>query len=57
MVWHGMLTVLGDESSAMISGVAGLRHMLITVGMIVLFIALRRATIGSSKEPTQAMET
>ncbi|UXN30876.1 DUF2871 domain-containing protein [Glutamicibacter sp. M10] len=39
---HGIMTVLGIESSAMISGIAGLGHMSITAGMILLFIMLRR---------------
>lgn len=49
MVWHGILTVLGDESSAMISGIAGLGHIFITAGMVVLFIALRRAIVRDQK--------
>lgn len=44
---HGMLTVLDIESSAMISGIAGLGHMALTAGMILLFIMLRRNVPGS----------
>ena len=51
LIWHGSLTVLGQESSKMISGIAGLGHMLITAGMIVFFVALRRAVLRS-KTPT-----
>lgn len=51
LIWHGILTVLGQESSKMISGIAGLGHMLITAGMIVFFVALRRAVLRS-KTPT-----
>ncbi|MEB4615340.1 DUF2871 domain-containing protein [Leucobacter sp. M11] len=43
LIWHGILTVLGRDASAMISGLAGLGHILITAGMIVFFVALRRA--------------
>ncbi len=43
LITHGILTVLGTESSAMISGIAGLGHMAITAGIIVLFFALRSA--------------
>ncbi|SJN37992.1 hypothetical protein FM104_09885 [Microbacterium esteraromaticum] len=50
MVWHGILTVLGEESSAMISGIAGLGHILITAGMIFFFLALGRAVTKSAKE-------
>lgn len=43
LIWHGSLTVLGRESIAMISGIAGLGHIALTAGMILLFLALRRA--------------
>lgn len=43
LVWHGSLTVLGEESTKMIAGIAGTGHMLLTAGMILLFLALRRA--------------
>jgi acyl-CoA synthetase (AMP-forming)/AMP-acid ligase II len=43
MVWHGILTVLGKESNGMIAGIAGLGHILVTAGLIVFFLALRRA--------------
>lgn len=46
---HGMLTVLDIESSAMISGIAGLGHMALTAGMILLFIMLRRSVPASMK--------
>ncbi|GGJ74034.1 DUF2871 domain-containing protein [Glutamicibacter ardleyensis] len=49
---HGMLTVLDIESSAMISGIAGLGHMALTAGMILLFIMLRRS-VGSTKQTPQ----
>jgi hypothetical protein len=42
LIWHGSLTVVGKESTAMIAGIAGLGHILITAGMIVFFIMLRR---------------
>ncbi|QIM19552.1 DUF2871 domain-containing protein [Leucobacter coleopterorum] len=47
MLWHGSLTVLGEPSSAAISGIAGIGHILLTAGMIVLFVALRRAVAPS----------
>lgn len=43
LIWHGSLTVLGKESNAMISGIAGLGHISITAGLIVLMVALSRA--------------
>lgn len=42
LVWHGCLTVLGQESSKMIAGIAGVGHMLLTAGMVLLFLALRK---------------
>ncbi|WP_085528849.1 DUF2871 domain-containing protein [Kocuria massiliensis] len=56
MVWHGMLTVLGEESNAMIAGIAGIGHMLITAGMIVLFIALRRAVVRDQHDSVKGVE-
>lgn len=57
LIWHGSLTVLGRESSAMISGIAGLGHILITAGMIVFFVALGRAVAReqSRREPAAAV--
>ncbi|GAA5211639.1 DUF2871 domain-containing protein [Microbacterium kyungheense] len=43
LVWHGSLTVLGQESSKMIAGIAGAGHILLTAGMVLLFLALGTA--------------
>lgn len=57
MVWHGMLTVLGEESNAMIAGIAGLGHIALSVGMVLLFLTLRakvvadKAVTGASTKP------
>lgn len=48
MIWHGSLTVLGEKSSAMIAGIAGLGHIFLTAAMIVFFVALRRAVLQDS---------
>lgn len=50
LIWHGSLTVLGQESSAMIAGIAGLGHIVLTAGMIVFFVALRRAILRPAAE-------
>lgn len=42
LVWHGSLTVLGEESTKMIAGIAGLGHILLSAGMVLLFLALRK---------------
>ena len=56
LIWHGSLTVLGADSTKMIAGIAGLGHMLITAGMIVFFVALRRSVVerAASAEPIAA---
>ncbi|MDK8659156.1 DUF2871 domain-containing protein [Corynebacterium sp. MSK204] len=46
---HGILTVLGKESNEMISGIAGLGHIFITVGLTVFLVNLGRAI----KEPDE----
>lgn len=43
LIWHGSLTVLGQESSKMIAGIAGTGHILLTAAMVLLFLALGRA--------------
>ncbi len=53
LIWHGSLTVLGQESSKMIAGIAGLGHMRLTAGMIVFFVALRRAVTGRTPAPAE----
>lgn len=53
LIWHGSLTVLGEDSNAMIAGIAGLGHIAITAGMIVFFVALRRAVTGRTPAPVE----
>lgn len=43
LIWHGMLQVLNLESSKMIAGIAGLGHMLIGAGFVLLLLGLRNA--------------
>lgn len=45
LIWHGSLTVLGEESTSMIAGIAGLGHIFLTVAMALLFLTLRRAIV------------
>ncbi len=54
LIWHGSLTVLGEESSKMVAGIAGMGHMLLTAGMILLFLALRKAIRIADREPAVA---
>lgn len=46
---HGTLTVLGRSSSEAIAGIAGLGHILLTVGLVLLFITLGKRIPGKSK--------
>lgn len=54
LIWHGSLTVLGQEAGGMIAGIAGVGHILITAGMVVLFLALGRA-IARDRTQTDAV--
>jgi len=47
LVWHGCLTVLGQESSPMIAGIAGLGHILLSAGMVLLFLAIRKRVFAA----------
>lgn len=53
MITHGIMTVTGVESSAAISGIAGLGHILLTVSTVLLFLALGKAIKG--KLPARAV--
>ena len=53
LVWHGCLTVLGQESTKMIAGIAGVGHMLLAAGMVLLFLALRPRVFAPKAAATQ----
>lgn len=40
LIWHGMLQVLGQEWSKMLSGIAGLGHMFVGAGFVLLLLAM-----------------
>ena len=52
MVWHGSLTVLGEESNAMIAGIAGLGHIALSVSLVLFFLALRKKVVAASENST-----
>ncbi|MER6951948.1 DUF2871 domain-containing protein [Nonomuraea sp. NPDC000554] len=57
MLLHGTLTVLGHPSGAAIAGVSGLGHILLTVGLILLFVTLGKripAKPASAGDPAPA---
>ncbi|WP_027945634.1 DUF2871 domain-containing protein [Amycolatopsis taiwanensis] len=49
LILHGTLTVLGRESSEAIAGIAGLGHILLTAGLILLFTNISKRLPGKSK--------
>lgn len=60
MVVRGVLTLDGADpagTSAAIPGIAGLGHMLLAVGLIALFVALRAAVADSQERPRTAGAT
>ncbi|PBC75441.1 uncharacterized protein DUF2871 [Streptomyces sp. TLI_235] len=55
MALHGTLTVLGRESGEAIAMTAGLGHVLLTAGLVLLFVGLgKRIPAGSKAAPEQA---
>lgn len=54
MIWHGTLTVLGQESTKMIAGIAGTGHVLLSVALVLLFLTLGRAI---TRQPHNALVT
>ena len=54
MVWHGTLTVLGQQSSPAIAGIAGMGHIVLTGSLIVLMVALGRSLPRREVKPAAA---
>lgn len=42
MVWHGLLQLDGQQGGGMIAGIAGLGHILLTVGIAALLVSLSK---------------
>ncbi|MGX1793276.1 DUF2871 domain-containing protein [Microbacterium sp. NPDC055312] len=57
MVWHGSLTVLGEPSTSMIAGIAGLGHILLSAALIVFFVLLRKAVVVARAAGVQSPVT
>ncbi|WEG72665.1 DUF2871 domain-containing protein [Vagococcus intermedius] len=43
LTFHGIMTVLGNETGPAISGIAGLGHIIMTIGLFFLFQSLSKA--------------
>lgn len=46
---HGSMTVLGVSAGSAIAGIAGLGHILLTIGLVLLFLALRGKVKATGK--------
>lgn len=47
LMLHGSLTVLGMQTSKAIAGIAGTGHILVTAGLILLMLALRKPVFAA----------
>ncbi|WP_223694704.1 DUF2871 domain-containing protein [Leifsonia poae] len=55
MTVHGSLTVLGEKTvSPAISGIAGMGHILLTIALIVLMVALGRRVLARAPKSVDA---
>jgi hypothetical protein len=50
MAVHGTMTVLGQQTGDAISGIAGMGHIILTVGLLILMVALGRAVWASTTQ-------
>lgn len=48
-VWRGIDQVLGLNGGAMISGIAGISHIIFSIGIIMMFIVIRKEVLKSQK--------
>ncbi len=53
--WHGMLQVTGSPlaGSAMIAGIAGIGHLVLTVGFVLFLLALRQRLNAGANQAQQ----
>ncbi|MEU6582368.1 DUF2871 domain-containing protein [Nocardia sp. NPDC046763] len=56
MVAHGILTVLNHDVSPAISGIAGLGHILLSVGLALFFLCLRGPITTAAREAGDAQQ-
>jgi len=58
MVVHGSLTVLGQDSGTCmtaIAGIAGMGHILLSIALVLLFLALGSRITADAKKPAAAI--
>lgn len=48
-IWRGIDQVLGLNGGAMISGIAGISHIIFSIGIIMMFIVIRKEVLKSEK--------
>lgn len=53
MTVNGVLHVLGEESSKALAGISGSGHMLLTAGLVLLFVALGTRLRASAAAPAR----
>lgn len=47
--WRGIDQVLGLNGGAMISGISGISHIIFSVGIVIMFIIIRKEVLKSDK--------
>lgn len=48
LVIHGTMTMLGNEAGSAISGIAGLGHVVLTIGFVFFFVSLYAGVSGKT---------
>ncbi|WP_195575734.1 DUF2871 domain-containing protein [Paenibacillus sp. 1001270B_150601_E10] len=51
---HGIMTVQGKTTGPAISGIAGLGHIFLGIGIAILFVILYKSISGSKNEPQRS---
>lgn len=49
MAVHGTLTVLGEDTSAAVAGIAGMGHIIVTVALLILMVSLTRIVWAATR--------
>lgn len=57
LTWHGLLQITGQDAGPAIAGIAGLGHILLTIGIGCLLVALNRPIRDRIANPGGAAES